>query len=501
MSGGSPNAAGGTTQMTGGASPASGAGGKPSPGGAGGSPTSGAGGGGASGGSSAGSAANGRASDPIVTHIYTADPSAHVFEGRIYVYASHDEDNQSAYDMVDYHVFSSDDLANWQDHGVVLDKARVPWVKYFYAPDCCYSPKTKKYYLYFPNTGENIGVAVGDTPVGPFQDPLGKALVSRSTPGVGDVEWVFDPACFIDDDGQGYLYFGGGMPGTGDNARVIRLNDDMVSLKDASATTIVAPDFFEASFLHKRGGLYYFSYSTTFQQHAPAIDYMVSDNPISGFQFKGTALPNPADNEEDNNHHSFVEFQGNSYVFYHTRSLAKRDGKSKFQRSITLDNLTYAADGSINAPSGKQGNVRQLKAGNARARWEAETMADQHGIEVDFAEDAGQPVGVKVTQIQNGDWISYSQLDFGADATTFRAKVASNADGPSSIVIILSSCSAPSQAPDTNLASCAVAPTGGWQSWAELECSIPSTSGVHDLCLRFSGGSGELLHLDYFQFD
>lgn len=227
---------------------------------------------------------NGIAKNPIISHVFTADPTARSFNGRIFVYASHDLDDQSDYKMVDYHIFSSEDLVNWQDHGIGLDAADIPWASAFYAPDCVYHEATDKYYLYFPNGGTSIGVAVSDNPEGPFVDAIGKPLITRKYPGVEDVEWVFDPGVFIDDDGQAYLYFGGGMPDTGDNARVIRLNEDMISLKDPSATTIIAPDYFEAPFLHKKNGYYYFSYSTHWIGHGIRIDYMMSTDPMSGFK-------------------------------------------------------------------------------------------------------------------------------------------------------------------------------------------------------------------------
>src|SRR5690606_18275973 len=110
--------------------------------------------------------------NPIVTHVFTADPSAYAFEGRIYVYASHDPDDQSGYDMVDYHVFSSNDLANWQDHGIALDSANIPFASRLYAPDCAYDAELDKYFLYFPDAGSTIGVATSDHPGGPFENPI-----------------------------------------------------------------------------------------------------------------------------------------------------------------------------------------------------------------------------------------------------------------------------------------------------------------------------------------
>lgn len=445
---------------------------------------------------------NGYARNPIVSHIFTADPSAKVFEDRVYVYASHDLDDQSDYDMTDYHVFSSDDLVNWQDHGVALDVADVPWASSLYAPDACYGLQTGKYYLYFPDGGSAIGVAVSDRPSGPFVDALGKPLITRSTPGVSDVEWVFDPTCFVDDDGQAYLYFGGGMPDTGKNARVIRLGADMISLADNAATTIDAPDFFEASFMHKRHGRYYFSYSTTFADHAAHLDYMTSDDPMTGFQYEGTLIGNPAEDNGNNNHGSVVEHQGNWYLFYHTRILSNRLGLSDYQRSITLDNLTYDEQGRINQVAETQGRVEQLKCVDAFSRMEAETMAAQSGIEVEFATEGSTTVGVNVTQIHDKDWIGYSQVNFAAGASTFVARVAKGVSVSSAIELVLDGCDEFTGDVGQLVGVCTIPDTGGWQSWVDVRCEIERTAGAHDVCLRFTGdGTEHLFNLDYFQFE
>jgi arabinoxylan arabinofuranohydrolase len=444
----------------------------------------------------------GLAQNPIISHVFTADPSARVFEGRVYVYASHDPDNQAGYDMQDYHVFSSDDLVNWQDHGVALDAADIPWATSLYAPDCAYGEATGKYYLYFPNSSSGIGVAVSDSPAGPFVDALGEPLIDTNTPGVEDVEWIFDPTCFVDDDGQAYLYFGGGPRDTGDNARVIRLNDDMVSLADATATTISAPDFFEASFLHKREGRYYFSYSTTFANHSAYIDYMVSDDPMTGFEYAGTILQNPAGNNYSNNHHSIVQYEGSWYIFYHNRVLSNRDGYSEYQRSITVDHLTHDADGGIAEVPVTMGEVAQLRELDAFSRMEAETLADQRGIEVEFAEDGGERVGVTVTDIHDQDWIGYSQVDFAAGATSFHARAASDSATGGTIHVYVDGCDLFTNLPGQLVGTCSVDPTGGWQQWSDIECAVEAITGVHDLYLRFEGTPSEpLLNLDYFQFE
>lgn len=444
---------------------------------------------------------NGYAQNPIVSHIFTADPSANVFEDRIYVYASHDPDDQDGYNMKDYHIFSSDDLVNWQDHGVGLDTANVSWAGLFYAPDAAYSAVTGKYYLYFPNGASSIGVAVSDHPGGPFEDALGEPLVNRSTPGVRDVKWIFDPTCFVDDDGQAYLYFGGGDDGA-DNLRVIRLGEDMISLADEEAATIIAPDFFEAAFLHKRDDMYYLSYSTSFTYHSAEIDYLISDNPMTGFEYAGTILPSPDNNNGDNNHHSIVEYEGEWYIFYHNRVLANRYGLSNYQRSITLDHLSYDDDGFINEVSATRGQVEQLKPLDAFSRLEAEAMADQRGIEVDFVVEDGKNAGVTVTDIHNEDWIGYSQVDFGDGVNGFTVQVASDAPEGGAIHLYIDGADVFSNLEGEQIGTCEIEPTGGWQKWTSIVCGVTLTEGVHDLYLRFAGAADEpLLNIDYFTFE
>jgi beta-xylosidase len=138
------------------------------------------------------------ADNPLISQVYTADPAARVYNGRMYVVTSHDLDTQSGYDMIDYTMFSSDDMINWRDHGVVFNvDTNTTWANRAYAPDMIY--RNGRYYLYFPDGASAIGVAVSDSPTGPFTDPLGRALVSRSTPNA-NVQWLFDPGVFIDDD-------------------------------------------------------------------------------------------------------------------------------------------------------------------------------------------------------------------------------------------------------------------------------------------------------------
>jgi arabinoxylan arabinofuranohydrolase len=423
---------------------------------------------------------NGRAHNPLVTQIFTADPNAVVYGDKVYVYTSHDVDGQTGFDMVDYHAFSSDDLVNWQDHGVIIHANELPWATNLYAPGAC--SKNGKYYLYIPNSGSGIGVAVADKPGGPFVDPLGEALLTKSFPNA-NVPWLFDPACFVDDDGQGYLYFGGGDDG-GQNARVVRLNADMISIKDSTATTIPTTAFFEASFMHKRDGKYYFSYSSDFSSgHGAALEYLIGDSPMSGFKYQGKILQNANINDGNNNHGSIIEFAGKSYVFYHNRKLQQELGVNKVNnRSIAVQELSYGSDGKINTLSMSTGDytVSQVKCLDGFAEVEAERIAEEHGIEVEGR--AGSKV--RVAKIDNGDWVAYSQVDFRDGATKLVIQVAS-ASGGGTIDVLIDGCIAGKKG--TSIGSCRVTSTGGAESFAPLSCTLTKTSGPHDLCLAFSG--------------
>lgn len=421
---------------------------------------------------------NGRAHNPLVTHIFTADPNAVVYGDRVYLYVSHDVDGQDDYDMVDYRGFSSDDMVNWQDHGVLIHSDDLSWADNLYAPGAC--SKNDKYYLYMPNGGSSIGVAVADDPGGPFVDPINQALVTKDFPNA-NVPWLFDPMCFVDDDGQAYLYFGGGDDG-GQNARVVRLNDDMTSIKDAMATTIPTTAFFEASFMHKHEGTYYFSYSSDFStDHGAALEYLTSESPMEGFTYKGKFLPNSSINEGNNNHGSVIEFHDKSYVFYHARKLEQELGVDKVNnRSVAVQEITYGS-GTLQSVSmsTEDFTVSQLKCLDGFSEVPAETLAAEQGIEVEGI--AGDTV--RVAQIGNDDWVGYSQVDFRDGATQLVLRVAS-AQGGGKIDVSIDGCIQGEAG--TSVGTCDVASTGGASTFAELTCAITAPGGPHDLCLTFS---------------
>jgi beta-xylosidase len=311
--------------------------------------------------------------EPLVTNIYTADPSAHVFEGKIYIYPSHDldetivsNDNGDQYGMTDYHILSIDDFDSpCVDNGEALHIKDVPWAsKQMWAPDAAY--KNNTYYLFFPARDKDdifrLGVATSSKPEGPF------------TPQKDYIQGSFsiDPAVFVDDDSRAYVYFGGLWGGqlekwqTGTfnphgegpdkcapaiGPRVAELNDDMFSFKetpleisiiDEEGNPILAGDedrrYFEGPWMHKYNGYYYLSYSTGTTHY---IVYAMSKNPKGPFVFKGRIL-NPVIGWTT--HHSIVQFRDKWYLFYHDSSLS---GGEDNKRCVKFTELTYNEDGTI----------------------------------------------------------------------------------------------------------------------------------------------------------
>lgn len=428
------------------------------------------------------------AENPIISHKYTADPNAIVYNDRIYVYCSHDDNNpDDGFNIIDYTLISSDDMANWTDHGEVFKVPRdASWARQAYAPGA--AVKNTKVYLYIPDGGSQIGVAVAEKPEGPFTDPIKKALITKSMPNC-NVEWLFDPAAYVDTDGQAYLYFGGGGSTPGVNLRVIKLNEDMIST-NGTAVTINAPRSFEASFMHKYKNTYFFSYSNDFKGPPNAqIAYMTSDNPMTGFTHKGAVLDNPTLNGQNinmgnNNHASIVEYKDKWYIFYHDRRLSNK----VYKRSVSVDFVTYNNDGTLLNKTTVTTGVPQIKSLNPYDTVQAETINSQSGIKTDVCSEGG----IMVNQISDGDYIRVKGVDFGAGAIKFEIRAASGTSG-GTIELRLGNQTG------TLVGTCNVTSTGGWTTWKTFECEISNCTDVKDLYLVFKG-SGEPYRLNWYRF-
>jgi len=281
--------------------------------------------------------------NPFVKHIYTADPSAHVFNDRLYVYTSHDEGDATYFDMLDWHVFSTDNLKDWIDHGSVLSLDDITWAdKWAWAPDCV--ERDDKYYFYYPVERSKIGVAVSDLPTGPFIDIIGKALIDNT----GQIEKIgkepIDPSVFIED-GQAYMYFGCREP------KVVKLNKDMMTLQgEVQELKIYGIEndkehhggyYGEAPWVFKRNDTFYLIYSNGWGKSSTLV-YATSKKPMGPYNFQGEVMDVVS---SWTSHGSIVQFKGKWYVFYHNRDLP---GGSNYRRSICFDEITFDKNGKIN---------------------------------------------------------------------------------------------------------------------------------------------------------
>jgi len=279
------------------------------------------------------------------SNVRSADPSAHVWaDGRLYIYASHDLECQKDYWMKDWHIFSTDNLINWTDHGACFSLKDLSWAdNYAWAPDCAY--KNGKYYFCFPvGTGKKdlvnpekstkwmgIGIAVSDSPTGPFVDHIGKSLWTKP--------YANDPCLFIDDDGTPYLY----AHCKGADYKVIELTDDMKSTKGDFIKMDMGgyePDM-EGPWVFKRKNKYYY----TMPEKCKVLTYYMSDSPKGPWTYKGIIMDEELNS---NNHQSIVEYKGQWILFYH-RWIDTGDacGTRKRQRQICAEYIYFNEDGTI----------------------------------------------------------------------------------------------------------------------------------------------------------
>ncbi len=426
---------------------------------------------------------------PLVSHRYLADPSSLVTKDRVYVYCSDDDESpvEGSYNIPDVVCVSSSDMKNWTDHGTVFRAEKeTSWAKKTWAPAAI--ERDGKYFLYFGNGGGNIGVVAADNPLGPFKDVLGKYLIDGRTPGVQPSQnmWLFDPGVFIDDDGQAYIYFGGNGD---DNVRVAKLKRDMITL-DGEVMKMNAQNFFEASWVFKRKGVYYFAYSSN-PKAQMRIDYQTSDKPTEGFTYRGAIADQPPINN-NNNHASQFEFKGHWYHVYHNRIVAKEAGiPTGFRRNLAIEEFGFEPDGSIKKVTYTTNGVGQLGQLNPFEKVEGETTNGGHGIETEKCSEGG----MNVSCIDNGDWIRVVGVDFGAKgAKKFNARVASAEQG-GEIELRLGG------GDGKLVGTCKVGNTGGWQQWKSASCDVSGATGVQDLYLKFSGGEKPLLNLDCWKFE
>ncbi len=386
--------------------------------------------------------------NPLMTQRFGADPYALVYGDRVYFYMTADAFEYGAYKKVEentyskinqINVISTDDMVNFTDHGsikVASDRGAAKWAKNSWAPAAAWKEidGKPKFFLYFADNGGGIGVLQADSPTGPFEDPLGEALISRQTPECADVLWLFDPAVLMDDDGRAYLYFGGGVPegkaadpGT---ARVVELGEDMISIV-GEPTRINPPYLFEDSGIHKAGDKYYYTYSSNFQVDAAGTEKygiengeivcLESESPLGPFTFKERILKNPGSTFGlgGNNHHCVFRFRDQWYITYHTRVLEQAMGVEKGYRCTHIDAFTMQEDGTIGEIKQTLKGRKQLQYVDPYAVNRAASFAVMGGVNTVPADDVTKDCGsgnMALGDIQSGDFIKVQGVDFGTGA-------------------------------------------------------------------------------------
>ncbi|MBN1605534.1 MAG: family 43 glycosylhydrolase [Polyangiaceae bacterium] len=431
------------------------------------------------------------ADNPIIQTKYTADPAPLVYEDTVYLYTSHDEDNATGFTMYNWMLYSSTDMVNWTDHGIIggvkdPDKT-FKWAdgNNAWAPQVIH--RNGKFYLYgpFPRSGHMvIGVAVADTPTGPFVDALGEPLINNPNSG-NDI----DPTVFVDDDGQAYLYWGHQPP-----VFYVKLNEDMISYSGSIVELPRIQTYEEGPWLWALDGRWYLAFASTCCPEG--IGYAMSDSPTGPWTYKGSIMD--GDSRSSGNHPGIIEYKGAWYVFgfnyaisYPQTTTQPLPGGHTEQRSICVEKLSYAADGTIpKLPWWTTTGAPQIGTLDPYAQTEAETIAFSKGLKTETCGEGG----MDVTAIENGDYIKVKGVDFRSGATSFTARVASQNSG-GKIEIRLDSQTG------TLVGTCTVEGTGGAQTWATVSCDISGATEVHDVYFVFTGGSGSLFNFNWWKFD
>jgi hypothetical protein len=434
------------------------------------------------------------ADNPIIQTCYTADPAPMVYNGTVYVCIDHDSDNAptNGYLLANWKCYSSTDMVNWTDHGVILAPGQFTWAttKDADAAQCIY--RNGKFYLYVSTTasvGVSIGVAVSNSPTGPFHDTLGKPLIPTNlmTGCNATQSWRgLDPTVFIDDNGQAYLYWGNQV------SYWVTLNADMISYSGSinclpdNDTAAFGPNYQEGPWFYKRNAHYYLVYPGSFPE---AIRYTMSTVPTGSWTYKGQIQPvQTSTGASSTNQAGICDFGGNSYFFYHNATLP---GGTSYKRSVCLEQFTYNADSTIPAiPPTTSGVTVGVGHLNPYDTTRAVTICWESGVKTETCSEGG----IDADSIHNGAYIKVKSVDFGAGASSFSARVASGATG-GNIELHLDSLNG------TLAGTCAVKSTGGWQTWATTTCTVTGMAGIHDLYFKFTGtGTGLLFSFSWWQF-
>lgn len=344
--------------------------------------------------------------NPVIRDQFSADPTARVFNGKVYLFPSHDIPAPESFPrkdwfcMADYHVFSSSNLTDWTDHGVIVSQDKVDWVNpasfSMWAPDCI--ERNGKYYFYFPanvktGRGFGVGVAIADKPEGPYipqPEPIAKVR-------------GIDPSVFIDRDGQAYIYY------SLNRIFAARLKENMTEL---ASDPVVLGDLptkglVEGPFFFERNGIYYLTYPHA-ENVTERLEYAISDNPLGPFKVTGVIMDETPMGTWTN-HHSLVEYNGQWYLFYHNSAYSPKFDKN---RSVCIDSLFFNEDGTIQKVIPTLRGVG-LTSASSRIEIDRYSNISPEGVSVAFNDTLNTFRGWKAVFEKQNAWISYNAVDFG----------------------------------------------------------------------------------------
>lgn len=424
-----------------------------------------------------GNAQNNIKQQPIIQTSYTADPAPMVYNDTVFLYTSHDEDDASGFKMINWLLYTSTDMVNWTDHGVVASLKDFKWVKHDNGAWAVQAiERNGKFYLYCPMHGQGIGVLVSESPYGPFKDPLGKRLIET------EHLWNdIDPNPFVDADGQAYLYWGN------PDLYYVKLNPDMISYSGEVVKEPTKPkNYQEGPWVYKHKEHYYLSYASTCCPEG--IGYAMSTSPTGPWEYKGMVVQ--ASDKTRGNHPGIIDYKGKSYCFGHSYDILKRQTSTFYERrSVDMDEIIYNTDGTIKTI--QYWSVDGPKAVgklNPFKRVEAETMAWSEEVK----SEKNIQKEVFVTKIDNNDYIEVREVDFNAGAKKFKVTAASLKGGKIEIRL--------NDKDGQVIGVCDVGHTGDLNTWKEFECKVKKTKGVHTLFLVFKGNGESLFNLDWWKF-
>lgn len=438
------------------------------------------------------------ADNPIIQTNYTADPAPMVYNDTVFLYTGHDEDDATGFKMQNWMLYTSTDMVNWTDHGVIASLKDFKWVNTdngAWAPQCI--RRNNKFYMYCPMpSGVGIGVLVSDSPYGPFKDPIGKALIKN---GPQDI----DPTILIDDDGQAYLYWGN------PELWYVKLNEDMIS---CSTEPKKMPEFVkvkgekdpfhyqEGPWVWKRNGHYYMAYASTCCPEG--IGYAMGTSPAGPWEFKGMIME--GDQQSSGNHPGIIDYKGKPYVFGFNYAILKQTMSKHYERrSICVEQFSYNTDGTIQLlPFWSTTGVKQLGSMNPYKRTEAETMAYSEGIKTEVVTEwerneswnGGKKIGnrIFVTSIHNGDYIKVQGVDFSKGVASVDVCIASLKGGKIEIHT--------DKIDGSLMGTINVTSSGEGDSWKTITTPVNNIRGVHDLFFVFKGNK-DLFNFDWWKFN